>query len=151
MISRILSLSVAWIGWGAMVAADAYYVLTAMQAERPEDAPSEGDWIFPTILLGVSLLIICWTLLLRWIYKGLSVGRRLSPDSLVSYALLPFVGMLIWAPSGAVAIYGLIVYLSLGSFVWFFTFIAISCALLVIHMPLFLEPRHGAATKSYEP
>jgi hypothetical protein len=79
--------------------------------------------------------------LLRWIYKRVLVGKRLSPDSVWGYLLLPVFGMLIWAPSGALAIYGLVVFFSTGSFVWFFAFIAISCALLIIHMPLFLDPK----------
>ncbi len=51
--------------------------------------------------------------------------------------------MMIWAPSGAVAIYGLIVFFSLGSFVWFAAFMAISGTLRIIHMPLFLDPKRG--------
>ena len=141
MITRILSLSVAWLLWATMLVADGYYVLSAMQAEPPEQVSRGGDWIFPTMLLGVSVLIVGWTVLLRWIYKRVLVGKRLSPDSVWSYVLLPVFGMLIWAPSGAVAIYGLVVFFSLGSFVWFAAFIAISGALLIIHMPLFLDPK----------
>lgn len=143
MIARILSLSVAWLLWATMLVADGYYVLTATQAESLERVSRDGDWIFPMMLLGVSVLIVGWTVLLRWIYKRVLVGKRISPDSLWSYVLLPVFGMLIWAPSGAVAIYGLVVFFSLGSFVWFFAFITISCVLLIVHMPLFLDPRRG--------
>lgn len=143
MIARIFSLTLAWLGWGAMVVSGAYYVLTAAQAKPPERVSSDGDWIFPVMLLGVSVLIVGWTVLLRWIYKRVLVGKRLSPDSVWSYVLLPVFGMLIWAPCGAVAVYGLVVFFSLGSFVWFGAFMAISCALLIIHMPLFLDPKRG--------
>ena len=143
MIARIFSLTLAWLGWGAMVVSDAYYVLTAAQAKPPELVSSDGDWIFPAMLLGASVLIVGWTVLLRWIYKRVLVGKRLSPDSVWSYVLLPVFGMLIWAPCGAVAVYGLVAFFSTGSFVWFFAFIAISCALLIVHMPLFLDPRRG--------
>lgn len=141
MIARIFSLTLAWLGWGAMVVSDAYYVLTAAQAKPPERVSSDGDWIFPAMLLGASVLVVGWTVLLRWIYTRVLVGKRLSPDSVWSYVLLPVFGMLIWAPCGAVAVYGLVAFFSTGSFVWFFAFIAISCALLIIHMPLFLDPR----------
>jgi hypothetical protein len=47
MITRILSLSVAWLLWATMLVADGYYVLTAMQAEPPEQVSSDGDWISP--------------------------------------------------------------------------------------------------------
>jgi hypothetical protein len=148
MIARVLSLSAAWLSWSSMLVADAYYVLTALQAKPPQPALSEGDWIFPMMLLGASVLIVGWTVLLRWTYKRVLVGKRLSPESVWSFLLLPVVGILIWAPSGAVAIYGLIVFFSTASFVWFFTFITISCALLTIHMPCFLDPKHCAAIKS---
>ena len=148
MIARIISLAFAWLGWSAMVASDAYYVLTALQAKPPERVPSEGDWIFPTMLLGVSVVIVGWTVLLRWIYKRVLVGKRLSPDSVWSYVLLPVFGMFIWAPSGAVAIYGLVVFFSLGSFVWFAVFMAISSALLIVHTPNFLDPKHCFGVKS---
>ena len=141
MIARIISLAFAWLGWGAMVVSDAYYVLTAAQAKPPERVSSDGDWMFAAMLLGASVLVVGWTVLLRWIYTRVLVGKRLSPDSVWSYVLLPVFGMLIWAPSGAVAVYGLIAFFSTGSFVWFFAFIAISGALLIIHMPLFLDPR----------
>lgn len=123
--------------------ADGYYVLSVLQAERSVAGPSEGDRIFPTVLLGVSVVIIGWTFLFRWIYKGLLIGRRRAPDSVASYVLLPLIGALIWTPSGAVAIYGVLIFSSSGSFVWFFTFMGISCALLMIHMPCFLDPRRG--------
>ena len=148
MILRLLSLSAAWILWCWLIVADAYYVMAALQTKRPASGPSEGGWIFPMALLGVSLLIVGWSVLLRWIYERLLVGRRLPADSPASYVLLPVVGLLIWAPSGAVAIYGLVVYFSLGSFPWFFTFIGISCALLFVHMPVFLEPRRGGPAKT---
>jgi hypothetical protein len=147
--ARIISLAFAWLGWGTMVVSDAYYVLTAAQAKPPERVSSDGDWIFPTMLLGVSVLVVGWTVLLRWIYKRVLVGRRLSPDSVWSYVLLPVFGMLIWAPSGAVAIYGLVVFFSLGSFVWFGSFMAISCALLIVHAPYFLDPRHCSGFQSH--
>lgn len=69
------------------------------------------------LLLSISVLIVGWTVLLRRIYMRVLVGKRLSPDSFWSYVFLPVFGVLIWAPSGAVAIYGLIVFFSLGSFV----------------------------------
>lgn len=106
MIARIISLAFAWLGWGAMVVSDAYYVLTAAQAKPPERVSSDGDWIFPAMLLGASVLVVGWTVLLRWIYKRVLVGKRLSPDSVWSYVLLPVFGMLIWAPIGAIATYG---------------------------------------------
>jgi len=151
MIARILSLSVAWLLWATMLVADGYYVLTAAQAKPQERVSSDGDWIFPVMLLGVSVLIVGWTVLLRWIYKRVLVGRRLSPDSLWSYVLLPVFGMLIWASCGAVAVYGLIAFFSTGSFVWFFAFIAISCALLIVHMPYFLDPKHRSGVEATMP
>ncbi len=141
-IARTLSLAVAWLWWNAMVLGDGYYMFTAFQAERPTPVPVEMGWMFPTILLAVAVLIVGWTFLVRWLYKGVLIGRRLAPDSIASYILLPLIGGLIWTPCGAVAIYGLIVFFGNGSFVWFFTFMAISCALLIIHMPCFLDPQH---------
>jgi len=146
MIARILSLSVAWLLWTAMLVADGYYVLTAMQAKRPAHEAFTGDWKFPSLLLVVSVAVIGWTFLVRWLYKML-VKRKISPDSIVSYILLPITGLLIWAPCGAVAVYGLIAFFSTGSLVWFFAFIAISCALLIVHMPYFLDPKHGSTVK----
>ena len=146
MIPRILSLSVAWLLWAAMLVADAYYVLTAMQAKGLAHEAFTGDWRFPSLLLVVSGAIIGWTFLVRWLYKTL-VRRKVSPDSIVSYIVLPIAGLLIWAPCGAVAVYGLIAFFSTGSFVWFFAFIAISCALLVVHMPCFLDPKHGSTVE----
>ena len=149
--ARIISLAIAWLGWGTMVVSDAYYVLTAAQAKPPEHVSSDGDWIFPMMLLGVSVLIVGWTVLLRWIYKRVLVGKRLSPDSVWSYVLLPVFGMLIWAPCGAVAVYGLVAFFSTGSFVWFFAFIAISGALLIVHMPYFLDPKHRSGVQATMP
>ena len=148
--ARIISLAFAWLGWSAIVFSGAYYVLTAAHAKTPESVSSDGDWIFPMMLFGVSVLIVGWAVLLRRIYQRVLVSKRLSPDSLWSYVLLPVFGMLIWAPCGAVAVYGLIAFFSTGSFVWFFAFIAVFCALLIVQMPYFLDPKHGLSVKRHD-
>jgi hypothetical protein len=146
MISRILSCSVAWLLWAAMLLADAYYVLTAMQTKPPAHEAFTGDWKFPSLLLVMSVAIIGWTFLVRWLYKKL-LSRKVPLDSIASHILLPATGLLIWVPCGAVAIYGLIAFFSTRNLVWFFAFITISCALLIVHMPYFLAPKHGSNVK----
>jgi hypothetical protein len=145
-VARIVSLSVAWLLWTAMLVADAYYVLTAIQTKPSAHEAFTGDWKFPSLLLVMSVAIIGWTFLVRWFYKKL-LSRKVPPDSIASYILLPITGLLIWVPCGAVAIYGLIAFFSTRSLVWFFAFITISCALLIVHMPYFLAPKHGSTVK----
>ena len=139
---KLLALILAFILWSTQIAGLAVYSGKVWSCRNDFLLNQKGFDSLSTSLLFIAIVTVFWTFAVRLFYKIFLISKgRILPNSTMAWMLFLASGIFIWIPSGAIAIYGLVVFYTTYNLILFGTFMFISLLLLVIHFPLFLIPK----------
>ena len=138
---------VMWVIWAFLFLAWPTDMLVAFMSEQGE--VTEIDKNLVGILGFVGFLVLCFTFALRWFLLRFLVNpKRIQISSPWAVVIFIIGSLMIWALTKSVEIYGLLMFLSTGSYPIYLAFWIPSILIMLLHMPFLLDPRRTETTSA---
>ena len=139
---RSMAIAISYVLWGMqIIGLILYSIYVAFHHSGKSFLPNGVNFLCGSLLV-VTFILAIWTLVARWVFKIVLIANgRVEVNSNLAWLLFVIFGIAIWVPSGAISIFGLVLFMNTDSYFWYMLFSVLSALLLVLNAPRALTPK----------